>query len=256
MTRLIKPTLIAIVLSLAYLAMLPATWFDNVLQHATQGTLAMTGSSGTLWRGEGNLQALLPSGEAVTLAPAAWKVVLSELPSLRLHLIMHSVQDGKPILDLSLSPGETRIREAKLAIPASVLGVVSPTLRAAALSGNLNLQASDVRIANAKASGKAEVVWFAAASDLTRVRPLGNYHLTLDGQGTGLDIRLTTLGGSLNLSGGGRWQPGSNPDLRITAIPVEAKRQELAPMLRILGRETAPGTYQLTLDPNVGAVSG
>ena len=256
MRRLIKPILAVMALALAYLAMLPATWLDALLQRATQGTLAMTGTRGTMWRGEGSLQAILPSGQAVTLAPAAWRIALGELPTLRLHLTMKSLQTDQPILDVSLAPRETRIHEAKLDMPAAVLGVLSPTLRAAALSGQLALQVTDLRLDAARSTGKARAVWLMAASDLSRVRPLGSYQVDLDGQGSGMDIHLTTLGGVLNLTGAGHWQPGQAPDFKITAVPSEAKRQEMAPLLRMLGRETSPGSYLITIDPNVRAVSG
>jgi general secretion pathway protein N len=256
MKRLIQAGLLLLALVVAYLTMLPATWLDALLQRETRGSFAMTGTAGTLWRGEGSLQAILPSGQAVTLAPTSWNIALGELLALRLHITLRSTQSGNPIVDVSLAPGETRIHEAKLELPAALLGVLSPTLRAAALSGPMSLQVNDVRLDGGHATGKARVLWVAASSELTRVRPLGSYQLELDGQGGGLDFRLTTLGGDLNLAGTGRIQPGKNPDYRITAIPVEAKRQELVPLLRMLGREVSPGTYQLTIDPNVQAVSG
>ena len=88
------------------------------------------------------------------------------------------------------------------------------------------------------------------------VRRLGSYQQDVEGQAAGLGLRLTTMAGVLNLTGSGRVQAGRDPDFRIMAVPIEAKRQELAPMLRMLGREVSPGAYQLTLDPNVQAVSG
>jgi general secretion pathway protein N len=255
MKRLTKAGLMLLVLVLAYLFMLPATWIDALLQRETRGSFGMTGTSGSLWRGEGSLQALLPDGEAVTLAPVSWNVAAGELLALRLHVTLRSSQSGNPILDFSLAPGEARIHEAKLGVPASLLGVLSPTLRAAALSGQLIVQANDMRIGDGQAAGNAHVLWSSAGSELSRVRPLGSYQLDLNGQAGGLDFRLTTLGGDLNLSGSGRLQPGKAAVYQITAVPVEAKRQDLAPLLRMLGREVSPGTYQLSIDPNVKAVS-
>lgn len=245
-----------LVLAFAYLVMLPATWLDSLLQSQTQGSFAMTGTTGTLWRGEGNLQVLLPTGEVVTLAPASWSIAPRELLALRLHLTMRSIQNGDPILDIALTPGEARIHEARLDLPAPLLGVLSPTLRAAALSGQLTLQATDVRLDQRSTAGHVRIQWLAAGSEMSRVRPLGNYQLDLDGKGGGMEFHLSTLGGSLNLTGSGHLQPGAAPDYKITAVPVAAKRQDLAPLLRMLGREVSPGTYQLTIDRNVQAVSG
>jgi general secretion pathway protein N len=254
MRRSIRAAFFLLALFLVYLAMLPSTWLDALLQRASQGTLAMTGTTGTFWRGEGSLQALLPGGEAVTLVPLAWKVALAELAVLRLHMTASSTQGGRPVLDITLTPGEIRIHEAKLDLPAALLGVLSPTLKAAALSGRLALQATDVRVEAGRASGEARAVWRSAGSGLTRVRPLGSYQLDLTGQGSGLEFRLSTLSGPLVLGGTGRWQPEQKIVFNGTATPAEAKRQDLVPLLRILGREISPGTYRLELAPNIGAV--
>ena len=256
MNRFIQAGALLAVLTVTCLVMLPATWVDTLLQDNTRGSLSMTGTSGALWRGEGTLQAILPNGDAVTLAPVAWHIAIGELLTLRLHIVLRSSQNGSPILDLSSSPGETRIHEARLELPAAMLGALSPTLRSAALSGQMAVQATDMRLDVGHATGKARIMWMSASSELSAVRPLGNYQLDLDGQGGGLDMRLTTLGGALNLTGSGRMQPGKPADIKITATPIEARRQELAPLLRMLGREISPGTYPLTLDPNVRAVSG
>lgn len=256
MKPVVRGTVLLLVLASTYLAMLPATWVDSLLRDQTRASLAMTGTSGTLWRGEGTLQAILPSGEAVTLAPVSWNIAPWELLKLRLHVVMRATQTGNPLLDVTLAPGATHVHEARLELPAALLGVVSPTLRAAALSGQLALQASDVRLEQDRATGKARVMWLFAGSELSSVRPLGSYQLDVEGQDGGLGLRLTTMAGVLNLTGSGRVQAGRDPDFRIMAVPIEAKRQELAPMLRMLGREVSPGAYQLTLDPNVQAVSG
>jgi len=243
-----------LILVLSYLVFLPASWLDHALQRWSAGSLGVTGTSGTLWQGQGTLQAILPRGEAVTLAPAAWKVDLGELFKLRLHVTVRSSQNGDVLLDTTLAPGSAWVHEAKLNLPAALLGGLSPTLRAAALSGQLAVQARDLRTGSGHAQGNARVVWTAAGSDISPVHPLGNYQLDLTGQASGVEFQLTTLAGALNLSGSGRIQPGQNPDYRITAIPTAEKRKALAPLLRILGRETAPGTYLLQIDQNVQAV--
>lgn len=255
MKRALRAGLLSLVLVLTYLIMLPPTWIDAALQRASQGSLAMTGTSGSFWRGEGYLQALLPSGEAVTLTPVKWTVLPGELLALKLHISALSTRDNRPVLNATLSPGETYVQEASLELPAALLGVLSPTLRAAALSGHLTLQVNEVRYGAGHAAGKARAYWKAAGSSLSRVNPLGNYLLDLNGKGSGMDFHLTTMGGPLTLTGSGGWQPGKRPDIRITAIPQANARQELAPLLRMMGREINPGTYLLSIDQNVQAVS-
>ena len=255
MKRLLTAGLLLLALVFTYLVMLPSTWIDAALQRASQGTLAMTGTTGTFWRGEGSLQALLPGGEAVTLVPVSWTIAPGELLALKLHINAQSTRDNKPVLNATLGLGETYIQEAKLGLPAALLGVLSPTLRAADLSGQLALQVNDLRFDRSHAAGKARAYWKAAGSSLSRVRPLGNYLLDLNGQGNGLDFHLTTLRGPLTLTGSGGWRPGKSPDIRVTAVPEESARQDLAPLLRMMGREINPGTYQLTIDRNVQAIT-
>lgn len=255
MKRLLKAVLLLLLLVFTYLVMLPATWMDALLQRASQGTLAMTGTTGTFWRGEGSLQALLPSGAAVTLVPVRWNIAAGELLALKLHINALSTRDNKPVLNATLGLGETYIQEAKLDLPAELLGILSPTLRAAALSGQLALQAKELRFDGSHAAGKALAYWKAAGSSLSRVRPLGNYLLDLTGQGNGMDFHLTTMGGPLTLTGSGSWHPGKKPDIRVTAIPQQSARQDLTPLLRMLGSEISPGTYLLTLDKNVQAIT-
>jgi general secretion pathway protein N len=245
-----------LVLCVAYLAMLPATWFDYLLQRESEGTLGMTATHGTLWRGEGTLQALLPNGDVTTLAAVSWKIAIPELLMLRLHVTAQSTQNGSPVLDAMFRPGETRVQTAHLDLPAALLGVLSPTLREANLSGQMAISVNDVHLVGNHATGGAMVMWQDAGSGLTRIRPLGNYQFAVNGQGDGLDFNLVTLGGALLLEGSGRWVPYQKTQYRLTATPQQASRKDLEPMLRMLGREIRPGTYQLTIQQGMGAVSG
>ncbi len=253
--RPLKAAGLLLALACTYLAMLPATWLDALLQDASQGTLAVTATRGTLWRGEGSLQAVQPNGEAVTLVPVNWDIALGELLSLNLHLVARSTQDGSTVLDAALRPGQIRIQSARLQLSAALLGTLSPTLRAADLSGQCLLQAKDVLLEKGRASGTAQLAWQGAGSSLSRIRPLGSYQLLLSGQGNGLEFRLMTLAGPLSLDGSGHWLPNQKSTYQITATPTEATRRELVPLLRMMGRETTPGSYQLTMDRNMGAVS-
>jgi len=246
------PATAAVLLLMAVLA--PATWVDRALQDASQGTLGLGSPRGTLWQGGGELQAILPAGETVTLAPIAWTLSVAELLQGRLHYSVLSERDGKPVLDFTLQSGASAIHDARLDLPAPLLGAVSPTLREAGLGGRIAVRANGLSFDGRHGSGKAELIWSDAASSLTPVRPLGNYRLELTGQEGGVAFRLSTLDGVLALAGEGVWLPGQQVTFKGTANPAAEKLQDLAPLLRILGRETGPGSYQLLLDPNVKAL--
>lgn len=241
-------------LLLILLALFPATWLDHGLQRASGGNLMLAEAEGTVWRGSGVLQAILPRGEAVTLAPVQWRLAAGELLAGRAHLTVLSQQDNKPLLDAVLHPGGARIQAARLELPADLLGAYSPTLRQAELAGLLSFHAADLSIADGRIAGRAELLWRQAASGLTQVRPLGSYRIAFTGAGERLDFSLATLQGDLNLSGQGSWRPGGGVDFQGLARPVGDKLHDLIPLLRVLGRQTAPGSYRLEIDPHVGAL--
>ena len=49
--------------------------------------------------------------------------------------------------------------------------------------------------------------------------------------------------------------PGRKSSYTITATPTQATRKDLEPLLRMLGREVSPGSYQLALDRGMGAIT-
>jgi general secretion pathway protein N len=255
MKGLSKVLLLLFALAVTYLVMLPPTWIDALLQRATRSALAMTGATGTFWRGEGTLQAILPTGVAVTLVPVSWDIAPGALLALKLHINARSTRDNTPVLNATFGLAEFSIQDATLELPAGLIGVVSPTLRAADLSGMISVNATDIHWDRSHAAGKVRAYWKSAGSNLSRVNPLGSYMLTLDGQGAGLDFHLITMGGALTLTGSGTWRPGLSPDIRLVATPDKAAQQDLVPLLRMMGREISPGTYQLAIDSNVQPIT-
>ena len=234
----------------------PASWLDYGLQRVSEQGLGIGNPSGSLWRGSGTLQAILPRGEAVTISPVSWKIQVGELLTGRLHLIMLSGQGGKPLLDASLTPTSISLRDLNLELPAALLGIVSPTLRDADPAGSMTLHSTEFMVDGLHNTGTFNVRWQDAGLSLSRVRPLGNYVIVVIGKDDGLDLRLMTLKGDLNLIGTGNWKAGKKPDLDIKATPSADKREDLAPLLRILGHETSPGTYQLRIYQSISAAKG
>lgn len=232
----------------------PATWLDAAVQRASQGSLTLTACEGRLWRGRGSLQALLPSGDATTLARVAWHLEPSALWRGGARLVMQREADGGVLLDVFAGLSGWTLYRLRLDAPASLLGAFSTTLRDLGLTGAMAFDLRDVGLAGGQVRGDGNVVWSNAASNLTRVRPLGDYRLDLRGQGPALDYRLGTLAGKLRLSGEGTWRPGANPTFRGEAQPAPEQRAELAPLLRILGRENG-AAYTLVLDANMGVAA-
>jgi general secretion pathway protein N len=239
----------------ALLAQAPATWVDAGLQRYSQGLVGLADAKGSLWRGSGVIQAILPSGQVETLDSVRWTIDPWALFTARLHIAMLSERDGRPVFDGYLEPGGTTVSELRLEGPAALLGALSPTVRAISVTGRISLRANGVRIDKQATVGSAELLWRDAGSSLTSVYPLGYYRIDLRGAGRGVDFTLTTLMGALNLSGSGGWQGGGPMSFKGSATPAPDKAKQLAPLLRMIGKETGGDSYQLLLDNTAGLAS-
>jgi general secretion pathway protein N len=139
-----------------------------------------------------------------------------------------------------------------LRFPAALVGTFSRTFAALGLQGDVHAHLEGVSGDRQQVRGHGEILWREAASNLTRVRPLGDYRIALDGQGDRLDIVLATASGALRLSGSGTWRPAAGAAFRGEAVPSAETARELAPLLRLLGRDTGSGAYTLVLDDSTG----
>ena len=247
--------LVGVLLALAALLVwqAPATWLDAALRYAGGDTLTLADTQGSVWSGNGELQALLPRGEAVAVARVRWKLAFEPASGLEFRLV--SSRDDRPLLAVGADLSGIRIDALRLDLPAALLGAASPTLRQADLDGRIELSATHLAYRDGRLAGQMALTWRAAASGLTPLRPLGDYRIAFNGKGDALDIQVTSLGTPvLALAGSGRWPLAGKPTLSITATPAPDRHTALAPLLRMIGRESAPGVYQLQLAEGVGAL--
>lgn len=236
-------------LLLALLLFAPALWLAQGVQAATGGRVLLVNTSGTVWRGQGDL--LLTGGEGSRTRTAlpqgvGWRLqprLLSAVPALGLQL---SAPCCTPTpLDLQLLPrwggAELRMAAGNSRWPADLLtGLGTPwnTLR---LEGQLALQTDGLTLrwdeGRARLQGTLAVEALDMASRLSTLRPLGSYRFALrasdDGHTAGLD--LSTLRGELQLQGSGQWVGGR---LRFTGEGQAAPGSEpaLDNLLNIMGR--------------------
>jgi hypothetical protein len=245
------------VLISAGIYLMPATWLDFALQRKSRGVMSLGDPAGRVWEGSGLLQAMLPSGDAVTIDRVGWTVAWRELFFGRIRFSLISVRTGKSIADATLGVSGLTVHSAQLELPASLLGTLTPTLREAALSGQLILKLEDFHLARNQAGGTAEINWINAASGLVPVSPLGNYQIEIRNSDSGLGCRISTLNeAALKLAGTCRQSPAEPFSIDATAEPAPRYRRELVPLLRVIGKEIRPGIYQLQVDPSIGVDSG
>lgn len=250
--RLAAPLLALFLLLVLLLVKLPATWLDYATRGLSHGAVGMTATQGTLWRGSGTLQAILPSGEVHTLDKLNWRVDPRAVLKAGLRIEFQRQGDARTVLSAFAGLGGWTLDKLELRLPANLLGVFSKTLAQLGLSGHILLNLDGVSQAAGRLNGEGEILWQEAGSTLTRVHPLGNYRVEMHGKGDALEYRLMSLGGKLDLHGAGSWRPGTGATFNGEAAPLPAHREELAPLLRMLGKDTGSGAYTLVLDANTG----
>jgi hypothetical protein len=231
---------------------LPAAWLDAALQRHSHGSLALTSASGTLWKGQGVLQAILPGAGVVDLDEVDWRVDPSAVLGGEARVLIRRLKDGVLILDARANWRGWTLARVDLNFPAGLLGGFSSTFARLGLNGAMRLNLNDLAHGQSGFSGGGELIWRGAGAEVARGQVLGDYRLAVVGAGSSLNYRLSSDGGDLRLDGQGSWRPELAPSFTGHAQVAPESRERLAPLLRMIGKETGPGAYTLVLDANAG----
>jgi general secretion pathway protein N len=103
-------------------------------------------------------------------------------------------------------------------------------------------------------NGQVSVDWLRAASGLSTIRPLGDYRISLQGNGPSMEAQLSTLSGKLQLAGKGSFDNAAGMRFNGTAQAAPGTAEaELNELLHHIGPEISPGVFTLALMPQPGA---
>ncbi len=231
---------------LALIATAPATWVDAGLQRASHGRLRLADAHGTLWSGSGQIEIRDTGGRTGVIKALAWRVVPESL--LRGHLVCDVALEQAPRrFPVTISLSRIELANADISLPAAALGLGVPELAPLELSGEVQIQIPHLSIERSGTRGNATLQWRAAGSALSRVSPLGDYELRLEGEGPAVRAVLHTLQGPLQLDGKGTWTHGDRPAFLATARVPPQHQLQLAPLLRLIAVERGDGSFELQL---------
>lgn len=227
-------------------AMAPAGLVDSGLQQATDGRLRLSDARGTLWSGAGQLEMRDRMQRTAVARSVSWEV--RPLYFLRGQLRGEIVLDqaAKPF-PVTLSPSRIEVVDADISLPAAALGLGEPKLAPLGLTGDVLLHVARLALGRDSVEGSATLQWRGAGSAYTRVSPLGDYELRVDGEGATLRASLRTLQGPLQLDGKGAWTVGARPAFVGTARIAPEQQQQLAPLMRMIAVERGEGNFELQL---------
>ena len=227
---------------LSVLVFAPARWLAAAVRQASNGQVLLEGAQGTVWSGSAQL----------TLTGGAGSMDSASLPS----RLAWSLQPGLSGLTVQLSascclaqPWVLRLEPQWNALqmslsdspsiwPAQLLSGLGTPFNTLALQGQLALKTQGLTLSWAagrlQVAGQAQLDAQDLSSRLSTLRPMGSYRFALSG-GTAPELLLSTLQGSLQLSGRGQWVGGK---LRFVgeASSTPEHQAALSNLLNIIGR--------------------
>jgi len=235
------------VYALALVVTAPATLLDARLARHSEGRVRLAEAKGTLWSGSGLIEIRTASFLGAIAKHAVWRLRPAYL--LRAQLAYDMVLDHapKPFL-VTLQRSQANVSDADIALPAASLGLAEPRLAGLELTGEVQLHVTRLALSQDTIQGNATLQWRAAGSTLTPVSPLGDYELSLEGDGGAVRASLRTLGGPVQLDGQGSWSPGRNPEFQGSARVPPQHRQQLTPLLRLIAIDRGGGIFTLQLN--------
>jgi general secretion pathway protein N len=226
----------------ATLQFAPAVWVQRAAFAATEGRVLLRESRGTVWHGSAQL-ALSGGGGSTDTARLPGRVQWDLQPGLGgLHIALRADCCTPQAQLLEITPG---LRSWRLQLaagdshwPAAVLVGLGTPWNTVQLQGALLFHTDGLWLESAvdrlRLEGALRLDLPELSSSLSTLRPLGSYRLQLKG-GEQATLELTTLQGSLQLQGTGRW---TAEHLRFEgeARADAAHEAELSNLLNIMGR--------------------
>ena len=224
----------------------PATLIDSRLAQASSGGLRLAEAGGTLWSGTGQIEILDPNRRSGIAKSIAWHIrpAYLLLGKLRYDVALDHALKRFPV---TISLARIEIADADISLPAAALGLGVPKLAALGLTGDMLLHIARLALGRDSIRGNATLQWHGAGSAFTRVSPLGDYELRIEGDGTAVHASLRTLQGPLQLDGQGSWESGRNPVFQGNARVPPPQQQQLAPLLRMIAIDRGEGRFELVL---------
>jgi general secretion pathway protein N len=232
--------LLGLLITLVWFA--PAVWLASAVASATAGQVQLVDARGTAWTGSARL----------VLAGGAGSRDRAALPG-RLDWQLRPAWGGfgvqvsadcctpAPVqarVSTTLRGVSVQLSDASSQWPAGLLAGLGTPWNTLQAEGSLLLATQGVTLAwfegRLTLGGRTELQALGMSSRLSTLQPMGSYRVTLTGGPTPL-LELSTIQGSLQLSGTGHWV---GPRLRFEGVASAAPEHEaaLANLLNIIGR--------------------
>ncbi|WP_296445118.1 type II secretion system protein N [Rhodoferax sp. UBA5149] len=229
-------------LLLALLLNAPARWLAAAVQQGFNGRIVLEDARGTVWNGSARLTLTGGAGSEDSAAlpgRLAWQI---RLKGLGLLADLNADCCMRQPWQVSLLPrwGGARLvlADSLSQWPAQALAGLGTPWNTVQPEGQLNLSTQGLTMEWAAGrlllAGRAQLDATQISSRLSTLKPMGSYRVTLQG-GAAPSFALSTLEGSLQLSGTGQWV-GSRLRFDGIASAAAERLDALSNLLNIIGR--------------------
>lgn len=232
----------------------PASLMAWAIALESHGVVLLEGTRGALWRGSAsNLAVSSAAAGPQRFGELTWNVAVLRLLGGQLAIEIAIDGAAKASGTVVLQRRSIGLLHSRLALSAPAAVPFVPVLQLVQPGGQISVQADNIAFSGNAVTGKAVAVWSDASSALSTVKPLGTYRATFEGNDGPARFDVTTVEGSLQVSGRGSWAPlkSASFDGVARARPDAAPR--LGDLLRLLGPDTGDGSHQLRYAATPGA---
>lgn len=235
----------------------PATWLAWGVARGSRGVVNINAPVGGFWRGSATLVIHEATSPPRDLGQISWNVHALWLFLGRAQIELRLVDSNIDLHGLvGITHNTLYLDDVSADINATYASIVYPPAALFSPDGRVTLRAPAVKIQQGSVTGKAELTWTDAAASLSNGKVLGDYRLTLDGQGQSVPLKLETLKGKLKLDGQGMWQPDSGQvQLSGNAVPQE-QQSDVDALLRLMGPDLGGGRRAWKFEQNIAAFGG
>jgi general secretion pathway protein N len=242
-------TLIALVGIPAYAVFMvlvaPATFIANRAAAASGGSAHFSDARGTLWSGSVRGQ-FASAGGTFACDRIGWRLVPGKLLEGRIAFdVQAECPDAQGKVQVARGWSEWEASGGNARIAARALPAFFPIVAAWRPEGSISLTADGVRWNDREVQGPVTLEWRDAAVALSEVRPLGTYRLAAQGMGDKAKLVLSTVEGTLRVTGQGEVKLPRGATFSGEARGEGANAAALEPLLNLMGPRRADGARSI-----------
>jgi general secretion pathway protein N len=231
----------------------PAAWIASAVDRHSGGRVNLIDPQGTLWRGSASVATAATHDEAAApLLPGrfSWRLSPSVLLG-NVDLVLDNPATLSQPVQIRGDWHTWQIGSGEMVLAAGMLTAIGAPLNTIQPSGDMRLSWGALQLKRQgrqlEMQGPMALRLRDIASQLSLVKPLGSYQVTLDWAGMVAQMKLGTLKGPLLLNGSGEL---SNGRLQFSgqARADAGQEEKLANLINLLGQRRADDQHTVALE--------